>query len=277
MKLNKTIHVMAKKMRIKALEMAFRAGNKGAHFGAGFSSMDILAVLYGKILRIDPSNPLLEGRDRFIPSKAHCTLSFYTALAYAGFFNPEKLDTFEMNESDFGGHPSINDNIGIDFSGGSLGMGLSLGVGLALSAKRKKTDANIYVLVGDGELDEGSNWEAVMSASQFKLDNLFIVVDRNKLQYDGLTDEVMNLGNLNEKFISFGCNVYEVDGHNIDKLVEVFEISREQKNNKPNVIIANTIKGKGISFMENKKEWHHGSINEQQYEQAMSELLSEVK
>lgn len=257
--------------------MAHKAGSKGAHFGAGFSSMDIMAVLYGKILNVDPKNPLMEGRDRFIPSKAHCTLSFYTALAYAGFFAPDKLDTFEMNESDFGGHPCMNDKYGIDFSGGSLGMGLSLAVGLALSAKRKKTDANIYVMVGDGELDEGSNWEAIMSASQFKFDNLFIVVDRNKLQYDGFTDDIMNLGNLNDKFVSFGCNVYNVDGHDIDKMVEVFEKVKKLKNNKPNVIIADTIKGKGISFMENKKEWHHGIINETQYQQALSELTGEVK
>lgn len=274
---NEPLAQMAKKMRIKALEMAYKAGNKGAHFGAGLSSIEIMAVLYGKILNVDPKNPLLKGRDRFIPSKAHCTLSFYTALAYGGFFSPEKLDTFEMNESDFGGHPSMNDKYGIDFSGGSLGMGLSLGVGLALSAKRQKTNANIYVLVGDGELDEGSNWEAIMSASQFMLDNLFVIVDRNKLQYDGFTDDIMNLGNLNEKFKSFGCNVYDVDGHDVDKLVQIFETSRKNKNGKPNVIIADTIKGKGISFMENKKEWHHGMINAQQYEQARSELLGEVE
>lgn len=268
----KKIKELADKMRRKALEMALAAGSNGSHLGAGLSSMEILACLYGGIMNIDSKNPHMEGRDYFIPSKAHCVLSFYTALAYAGFFPAEELDTFEVNGSKLPGHPVMNVDMGIEFSGGSLGMGFSQGVGLALAGKRKGNNNRIYVLLGDGECDEGSNWEAAMSASNFRLDNLTVIIDRNKLQYDGETEEVMALTSLKEKFASFGFCVYETDGNDADMLYNTFIKAKSSSEGKPTAIIADTIKGKGVSFMENKKEWHHSRLTKQQYDIAVSEL-----
>jgi Transketolase, N-terminal subunit len=269
------IEEMAKKMRKTAIDMAFNVGKKGAHLGPGLSSIEILACLYGGVMNINPKNPNWEGRDYFIPSKAHCVLSYYTALAYSGFFELDELNTFELNESELGGHPVMNLNKGIEFSGGSLGMGLSQGVGIALSRKRKKGESNVFVLIGDGECNEGAIWEASMSAANFRLDNLIVIIDNNKLQYDGKTDEVMNLYSLYDKFSAFGFNVCEVDGHNIESLYNKLQESIKLRNGKPTVIIADTIKGKGISFIEGKKEWHHAVLSEEQYTLAVKELKEE--
>lgn len=269
------IENMAKKMRRKALDMGYLAGKNGAHFGAGFSSMEILACLYGGIMCFDVNDLKNKERDYFIPSKAHCVLSFYTALAYSGIIEEKELEDFEKNGKSLPGHPVKNEEIGIEFSGGSLGMGLSQGVGVALALKSKQISRDVYVLLGDGECQEGSVWEAVMSASHFRLDNLCIIVDNNKLQYDGEIDAVMTLTPLKEKFVSFGAEVYEAEGHDIEDLLGKFELFKENKNGKPKVIIANTVKGKGISFMEGKREWHHGVLNKEQYDIAINEL--EVK
>ncbi|NMF03276.1 transketolase [Clostridium beijerinckii] len=266
---------MAKKMRKTAIDMAFNVGKKGAHLGAGLSSIEILACLYGGIMNINPKNPNWEGRDYFIPSKAHCVLSYYTALAYSGFFEVDELNSFELNESELSGHPVMNLNKGIEFSGGSLGMGLSQGVGIALSRKRKKGENNIFVLIGDGECNEGAIWEASMSATNFKLDNLIVIIDNNKLQYDGETDYVMNLYSLYDKFSAFGFNVCEANGHNIEDLYYKLQESIKLRNGKPTVIIADTIKGKGITFIEGKKEWHHAVLSEEQYNLAVKELKEE--
>lgn len=268
----KKIQDMAIKMRRKAIDMAYLAGKNGAHLGAGLSSIEILACLYGGIMDIDSSAPTREDRDYFIPSKAHCVLAFYPALAYAGYFPMEDLEQFEKNGSPLPGHPIKNVNRGIEFSGGSLGMGLSLGVGLALALKAKKSSNRVYVLIGDGECDEGAIWEAAMSAKHFGLDNLTVIVDQNKLQYDGSTEEIMSLSCLEDKFQSFGFRAITVDGHNVEKLYEAFLSAKEIVPGKPTVIIADTIKGKGISFMENKKEWHHGVLTKELYEQAVREL-----
>lgn len=266
------IQQLSFRMRRKALDMAFKVGNKGAHLGGGLSAIEILACLYGGIMHIDPKNPQMKDRDIFIASKAHCVLALYTALSYSGFFPENELDTFEENESELSGHPVINVKKGIEMSGGSLGMGLSQGVGISLASARLGIDNHVFVLLGDGECDEGSIWEAAMSAANFEVDRLIAIVDWNKLQYDGSTEKVMKLVDLKNKFFSFGFEVFEADGHDVKTLYEAFSKAKASKNGKPKVIIADTIKGKGISFMEGKPEWHHGVLSKEQYEKAMLEL-----
>lgn len=263
------IRELAKKIRISVIETGYLAGKKGAHFGGALSAVEILACLYGGVMKIDPKNPTAQPRDIFIASKAHCVLALYSALAHSGFFSVDDLKTFEQDESDLGGHPVMNISRGIEFSGGSLGMGLSQGIGVALGYRRMNVDNHIFVLLGDGECDEGSVWEGIMAASHFKLDNLIVIVDKNNLQSDGFTSNIMSLDNLSFKFFSFGLDVFEVDGHNINELCDTFQIVLNTKNNRPKIIIANTIKGKGISFMENKFEWHHRILTQQQFEEAI--------
>ena len=266
------INALAKKMRISAIEMGHAAGRKGAHFGGGLSCIEILACLYGGIMNIDPHNPTRDNRDVFILSKAHGVLALYTALAHTGFFPLDDLNTFERNESELSGHPVMNIERGIEISGGSLGMGFSQGVGIALGCRRRHFDNHVFVLLGDGECDEGSNWEAAMAAAHFKLDSLIVIVDNNKLQYDGRPAEVMNLLSLEDKFLSFGFDVREVDGHDTTSLSNALRSATNDRNQKPKAIIADTVKGKGVSFMENQPAWHHGVLSEKQYQQAMSEV-----
>ncbi len=257
------IYSLAKKMRLSVIETGYSAGGKnGAHFGGALSAIEILACLYGGVMNKD---------DCFILSKAHGCLALYVALAHTGHFPLEDLKTFEQNESELGGHPVMNPARGIEFSGGSLGMGLSQGVGVALGFKRKNLDSRVFVLLGDGECDEGSVWEGIMSAAHFKLDNLIVIVDKNKLQSDGETSSIMDLQDLAAKFESFGFDTYEVDGHDISALCNAFN-STINKNSRPKVIVANTIKGKGVSFMENQFEWHHKALTEQQYKDALAEV-----
>ena len=263
------INAMAKRMRLKALDLTFKSGKKGAHIGPALSCMEIMAVLYGNVLNVDAEVPGDVDRDRFILSKAHGVLAQYTALNEIGFISKEELDTFQENGTCFGGHPTLNLEHGLEYTGGSLGMALSVGVGMALDAKLKGRNNKVYILVGDGELDEGSNWEAVLSAAQFKLDNLVIVVDKNRLQYGGPTKEIMNIDNLQSKFEAFNCKTKVVDGHNVRKLLDAFNNFSEDS---PYVIIAETVKGKGVSFMENIREWHHSSLSKKQYEQAVEEV-----
>lgn len=272
-KINLThIENLSKQMRLSVIETGYGAGKNAAHFGGALSAVEILACLYGGIMDVDPKNPSKEPRDIFIMSKAHAVLALYTALAYTGFFPVEELKTFEVNESELAGHPTMNVNRGIEFSGGSLGMGLSQGVGVALGYRKKKIDNRVFVMLGDGELDEGSNWEAAMSAAHFNLDNLIVIVDKNTVQGDGTTDEIMKLGDLAQKFSAFGFETREVDGHNISALYENISALIDNHNGKPKALIAHTIKGKGVSFMENNHVWHHNIMTPQQYEQAIQEL-----
>ena len=264
----KEIELMVKRMRRKAFDMAFHAGANGAHLGGGLSCMEIMAVLYGSILNFDSKNTRLASRDRFIISKAHGVLAYYTALQEAGFLNEQDLARFEENGWFLTGHPSINMEHGIEFSGGSLGLGPGLGIGVALAGKKRKIDYRVFVLLGDGECQEGSVWEAAIAAPNFQLDNLVLIVDRNQLQYDGPCDQVMGIPKLGEAFKEFGWEVVVVDGHDITQLYQALSV----RYSKPSIIIANTIKGKGVSFMENNKDWHHGRLNQQQYEIAISEL-----
>jgi len=266
------IQKMAKRMREHALQMAFSAGANGAHLGGGLSMMDIMATLYGGILHLDPKNPEWDERDRFILSKGHGVLAYYTALAEAGFFPVEDLKKFELNGEFLPGHPVMNLKKGIECSGGSLGMGLSLGVGIALVGKMRNKRYRSFVLMGDGECNEGSVWEAAMSASHFHLTNLIAIIDKNNLQYDGCCSEIMNMDDFKAKWESFGWTVTETDGHNIKELYDAFSLCTGPFGKKPHVIIAHTIKGKGISFMENNAAWHHSRLSQKQYDLALAEV-----
>jgi transketolase len=260
-------------MRKHAIQMCLNAGPRGVHIGPGFSIMEITATLYfGGVLRYDAKNPTWPDRDRFILSKGHGVLGFYTALAEAGYFPIELLNTFDTEESPLAGHPSMNVKLGIEASTGSLGHGLSLGVGMALSAKLNKKSYDTYVLIGDGESNEGMIWEAAMAASHFKVDNLVAVVDRNKLQADGLSRDIMDMGDMAEKWRSFGWEVAEVDGHNVSQLLDAFHRKHRPKG-KPYVIVAYTTKGKGVNMFENNKDWHHyRNFRPDQAEIALREL-----
>lgn len=260
---------VVKQMRLNALDMAFGAGRIGAHLGPAMSCMEIMATLYCEVMRQNPLQIAMPERDRFIPSKAHCVLAFYTALHEAGWISEDELRTFEKNGTFLAGHPAVDLKHGIEYSGGSLGMALSVGIGVALNAKLHHLDYKTFMLLGDGELDEGSNWEALLSAPHFKLDNLVAIIDRNVLQYDGPTEQVMPLESIGDKLRAFHWYVSEVNGHDFNALLDAFNDSSPGM---PHCIIANTIKGKGISFMENVREWHHGSLNQSQYEQAVKEV-----
>lgn len=266
------IQGMSRRMREHALRMAFSAGANGSHLGGGLSAIEIMATLYGGILRLDPLNPKWDERDRFILSKGHAVLAYYPALAEAGFFPIEDLKKFEVNGEFLPGHPVMNMEKGIEISSGSLGMGLSFGVGVALNGKMRNKSYHTYVLLGDGECNEGTVWEAAMAASHFHLSNLIVIIDRNNLQYDGTCAEIMNTDDLKAKWESFGWDVTEVDGHDISALYHTFISCIQSLEIKPHVVIAHTIKGKGVSFMENKKEWHHSILSQKQYEIAIAEI-----
>jgi transketolase len=263
------IQGMAKTMRHKILEISHTC-NLSTHLGGGLSMVDIMAVLYGRILRYQPENPRWDKRDRFILSKGHGVLGYFSALLAAGVINEETYKTFQTNESDLIAHPVMNLDLGIESSNGSLGQGLSMGIGIALAAKKKQRDFNVYVYMGDGECNEGSVWEAVMSAAQLGLDNLTAIVDYNKLQSDGDARLIIDFADLAGKFKSFGWDVKEINGHDIEQIVAAFEAPREQGH--PRVLVAHTIKGKGISFMESNNEWHHNRLTKANYELALAEL-----
>ena len=235
--------------------------------------VEIMSTLYGRVLRFDKNNPRWADRDRFILSKGHGVLGYFPALLAVGIISEEIYNTFQTNESHLIAHPVMNLDLGIESSNGSLGQGLSMAVGLALAAKKKGLQHKVHVLVGDGECNEGSVWEAIMAAAQLRLDNLVVVVDYNKLQSDGNADKIMDLSNFASKFKAFGWNVCEVDGHAVPELVEAFE--RDFADVAPKAIVAHTIKGKGISFMENNNEWHHNRLTKTRYDLALVELEGE--
>ena len=264
------IQNMAKRMRKKVLDMALTAGASSSHFGGGLSIVDITATLYGAIMKFDPKNPEWKNRDRFILSKGHGVLGYYTALSEIGYISEKDLKTFEKDGTYLFGHPVMNRSKGIEFSNGSLGMGLSLGIGVALAGKRKNIDYKVYVLMGDGECNEGSVWEAAMAGPHYKLDNLVAILDKNNLQQTGTNREIMSVGDLASKWKSFGWQVYEIDGHNITELYDTFLSLKNQ--NGPVAIVANTVKGKGFSFAENNNAWHHAPLSSSQYEAALEEL-----
>jgi len=266
----KKIENFALQLRKHILEMAVSAGADSAHFGGALSITEIVSTLFAYQMKIDKKNPRWDDRDRFILSKGHACLAYYAALCEIGYISKEELKTFEKNDTNLLGHPVINRNLGIDFSNGSLGMGLSLGIGVAISSKKRNKKFSVYVIVGDGECNEGSIWEAAMAAPNFKLDNLYVIIDKNNFQQTGSNKEIMNVSNLKDKWSSFGWHAVEIDGHNIENLFKFFNGSKEI--NKPKAIIANTIKGKGFSFSENNNEWHHSVLSKSFYEKAIKEL-----
>lgn len=259
----------AKEIRKDIITEVYNA--KSGHPGGSLSIADIMTVLYFDELNIDEKNPRWEDRDRLVLSKGHCAPALYAALAERGYFEKEKLVSLRKLDSNLQGHPNMNDVPGVDMSTGSLGQGLSAANGMAISAKLDNKNYRVYCILGDGEIQEGQVWEAAMSSNKYKLDNLCIIVDNNNLQIDGTTEEVMDLKPIDEKFKSFGFNVIIIDGHNYDEIKSAFKQARETKR-KPTCIIAKTVKGKGVSFMENQAGWHGKAPNEEQYNQAMIDL-----
>ena len=267
--LKKQIEQKTLNMRKDSLKMSVAAGVSGAHLGGGLSMMEIMAVLYLGVMNINPHNLEDENRDRFILSKGHGTLALYTAMNQAGIIPNEELMTFKSNDTFLTGHPIMNVKRGIEFSSGSLGQGLSLGVGTCLALKKKGNEhSRCFVLLGDGECNEGSIWEAAMTASHYKLNNLVAIIDKNNLQYDGSTEEVLNMGDMVAKWSAFGWDVREIDGHSIEELYETLS----EKTDRPLAVIANTIKGKGVSFMENNPKFHHAVLNQSKCDEAIAEL-----
>lgn len=263
---------MAQRMRRAALDMALNAGYNGAHLGSGLSIIEIMATLYGGILRVDPDHPERADRDRFILSKGHGTLGYYTALTEVGLMTAADRDAFEDNGGPFPGQPVLNLRKGIEFSSGSLGMGLSQGVGVALAGKRQTPPYHVFVLMGDGECNEGTVWEAAMAASHFKLDNLVAIIDCNEMQSDGPSAGILDMGDIAAKWAGFGFDVSAVDGHDVAALARTFREALANRQGKPTAVIARTIKGKGVSFMENDNRWHHNRLVPKDYEQAVLEL-----
>jgi transketolase len=255
------------------LKTVYRA--QAGHLGGEMSAMDILTVLYFHILRVSPDALNDPERDRFVLSKGHAACALYVTLAKAGFIDESELETFLAPHSRLNGHPNCTEVPGVETNTGPLGHGLPIAVGMAKAAKLDKADWRVFVLSGDGELQEGSNWEAAMAAAHFKLDNLTLIVDHNRLQQGARVHETNNLAPLTEKFAAFGWGVIEVDGHNIGALIDVLS-SLPIENGKPNCIVAHTNKGQGISFMQDKVEWHHKVPDSQQYERALSELEGAV-
>jgi transketolase len=263
-----TEKLFAKNIRRLALQMVARA--KASHIASALSISDIVAVLYLDVLRIYPAQPEMPGRDRFILSKGHSCVAVYAALAERGFFPVSELETYGQDHSNLMNH--ISHKVpGVEFSTGALGHGLPFGVGKALAAKRLHADWRVFVLLSDGEMDEGSNWEALMFASHHGLDNLVAIIDYNKLQSLTTVEKTLGLEPLAEKFRAFGWSVREVDGHNHDQLNLALG-SVPWESGKPSMLIAHTIKGKGVSFMENKVEWHYRSLSLEQLAQALAEL-----
>jgi transketolase len=240
------------------------------HIGGDFSVADILTVAYLTVLNVDPADPRAGVRDRFILSKGHASASLYSMLALTGYFNPEALSTFMAPMSPLNGHPNRNKIPGVETNTGPLGHGLPVGVGIAIAARLKGDGTRVMVVTGDGELQEGSNWEALMAASQYRLHNLTVVIDRNRLQQGASTEDTNRLDPLDAKLAAFGWEVREIDGHNYAELETAFSVGRDGR---PVAVIANTVKGRGVSFIENRVEWHHKVPSHDQVAKALGELV----
>jgi len=269
MKSAQELKQFSKSIRKNILDMAFTAGSSSAHIGGALSIADIMGTLFANKIKFKEGDPNFEGRDRFILSKGHACLAYYASLFENKFLDKNDLLSFEKNGSDLLGHPVRNMKKGIEFSTGSLGMGLSLGIGVALALKKKKLSNRIYIILGDGECNEGSVWEAAMCASHYKLNNITVIVDNNNFQQTGSNDQIMSLGDLSLKWKSFNWSTTIIDGHNFEQINSSLE-----KNliDCPNVIIAKTIKGKGVSIFENNNSWHHAVITKKIYDEAMIEI-----
>lgn len=264
------LEAQAKEVRKEILTMIHTA--QSGHPGGSLSAADIMTALYFDELNIDPKNPKWEDRDRFVLSKGHVCPVLYTCLALRGYFPKETLSTLRREGSILQGHPDMKRCPGIDISTGSLGQGLSVAVGMALCAKRDNKSYRVFSMVGDGESDEGQIWEAVETAAKYGLDNLVIFLDRNRLQNDGTCAEVMPNGDLAAKFSAFGCQTWAIDGHSMNEILDVLEAVQADRSGKPKCIVAHTVKGKGVSFMENVVQWHGMAPNDEQYAQAMNDI-----
>ena len=267
----KKLSEIAKDIRKGIIEAVY-SGQSG-HPGGSLSIADIMTVLYFYEMNINPENPKDENRDRLVLSKGHCAPALYSTLANRGFFEVEELRTLRNIESRLQGHPDMNKIPGVDMTTGSLGQGLSAATGMAIAGKLNNKDYRVYCIMGDGEIEEGQVWEAAMASNKYKLDNLCVIVDNNNLQIDGTIEEVMSSYPIDEKFKSFGFQVINIDGHNIQEIIDAFDVARNVEG-KPVCIIAKTVKGKGVSFMEGKVEWHGKAPNQEQYEQAIKDIMN---
>ena len=271
---NQQLAIKANEARILGLTMVHDAAS--GHPGGSMSCMDLVTALYFNVMHVDTQNTQDPDRDRFVMSKGHCSPALYPVLALRGFFPVDELHMFRRIDGHMSGHVEMHHVRGVDMSTGSLGQGVSAAVGMALGGKLNHKDYRVYAVMGDGELDEGQGWEAFMSAAKYKLDNLCVIVDVNGLQIDGATKDVMPLEPLDQKFAAFGFHVITINGHDFDQILSAYQEAAATKG-QPTVILAKTVKGKGISFMENDAGWHGKAPNDQQLEQAVSELKAKIK
>ena len=269
----KQLALTAAKARLLGLDMVYGAAS--GHLGGSFSAMDLLTVLYQNVMQVDPADPSDPDRDRFVLSKGHCPPALYPTLALRGYFPTEELKLFRSVNGHMSGHAEMHHVKGVDMSTGSLGQGISAAVGMALAGKLDRKNYRVYTLLGDGEIEEGQVWEAAMSAAKFHLDNLCAIVDVNGLQIDGATADVMPSEPLDKKWEAFGWHVISCDGHDYQAIEAAFEQARAVKR-QPTVLLARTVKGRGVSFMENNAGWHGKAPNAEQYEQAKAELSAQI-
>ena len=271
---NQQLAIKANEARILGLTMVHDAAS--GHPGGSMSCLDLVTALYFNVMHVDTQNPQDPDRDRFVMSKGHCSPALYPVLALRGFFPVDDLHMFRRIDGHMSGHVEMHHVRGVDMSTGSLGQGVSAAVGMALGGKLNHKDYRVYAVMGDGELDEGQGWEAFMSAAKYKLDNLCVIVDVNGLQIDGATKDVMPLEPLDQKFAAFGFHVIPINGHDFDQILSAYQQAAATKG-QPTVILAKTVKGKGISFMENDAGWHGKAPNDEQLAQAVSELKAKIK
>mgnify|MGYP005914771473 CR=1 FL=1 len=270
----KQLEIMATKARLLGLDAVHTAAS--GHIGGSLSAMDILTTLYFNVMQVDPANPQDPDRDRFVLSKGHCTPALYPVLSLRGFFPQEDLKLFRSIKGHYSGHPDMRHVKGVDMSTGSLGQGISAAVGMALAGKLDQKDYRVYTLLGDGEIEEGQVWEAAMFAAHKKLDNLCVIVDYNGLQIDGPVDEVGGPSPIDKKFEAFGFDVVTINGNDFEEIEKALDHAKTVKG-KPCAIVAKTIKGKGVSYMENNVAWHGSAPNKEQYDIAMGELEAALK
>ena len=271
---NKELTLLAEKNRKRLVEVVYKA--KAGHIGGDLSCLNVMTALYFNVMQgLDPKNPKAADRDRFVLSKGHCVEALYVTLEAKGFLKPEVLDTLGQFGSILSGHPTI-EVPGIEVNSGALGHGLSIGVGMAIAAKMDKKDYKTYVLMGDGEQGEGSIYEAAMAANRYHLDNLVAIIDRNHLQISGNTEDVMPIDSIQERWSAFGWDVIAMNGDSMDDIVKTFD-AIDYKNGKPRLLVSDTTKGKGVSFMEGIAKWHHGVLNEEQCKAAVAEIEERIK
>ena len=270
----KELKLLAEQNRKRLVEVVYRA--KAGHIGGDLSCLNVMTALYFNVMQgLDPDNPKAPGRDRFVLSKGHCVEALYVTLEAKGFLKPEVLDTLGQFGSILSGHPTI-EVPGIEVNSGALGHGLSIGIGMALAAKMDQRTYRTFVLMGDGEQGEGSIYEAAMAAHRYRLDNLVAVIDRNHLQISGNTEDVMPLESIHERWTAFGWDVSSVNGDDMDDIVRAFD-TIDYKNGKPHLLVSETTKGFGVSFMEGIAKWHHGVLNEQQCREAVEEIEKRIQ